>query len=70
MSGAATSETLVVISLTVLLLWLVVVPLNWGLRAVGCLLLLLLRSEHPSSLLLLRSPTLIVGHNPEALRLS
>jgi hypothetical protein len=69
MSGAATSETPVVITLTVLLLWLVVVPLNWGLRAVGCLLLLLW-SDHPSSLLLLRSPTLSVGHNPEALRLS
>jgi hypothetical protein len=41
MSRAATSETPVVIALTVLLLWLVVVPLNWGLRAVGCLLLLL-----------------------------
>ena len=69
-SSAATSETPVVIALMVLLLWLVVVPLNWGLRAVGCLLLLLLWSGHPSSLLLLRSPTLSVGHNPEALRLS
>jgi hypothetical protein len=39
-SSAATSETPVVIALMVLLLWLVVVPLNWGLRAVGCLLLL------------------------------
>jgi hypothetical protein len=68
--GAATSETLVVIALTVLLLWLVVVPLNWGLRAVGCLLLLLLWSDHPSSLLLLRSSAPSVGHNPEALRLS
>jgi uncharacterized membrane protein YgaE (UPF0421/DUF939 family) len=71
MFGAATSETPVVVALMVLLLWLVVVPLNWGLRAVGCLLLLLLlRSDHPSSLLLLRSPILSVGHNPEALRLS
>jgi hypothetical protein len=69
MSGAATSETPVVITLTILLLWLVVTPLNWGLRAVGCLLLLLW-SNHPSPLLLLRSPTLGVGHNPEALRLS
>jgi hypothetical protein len=59
MSGATTSETPVVIALTVLLLWLVVVPLNWGLRAVGCLLLLL-RLDHPSSLLLLRSPILRV----------
>jgi hypothetical protein len=69
MSSAATSETHVVIALTVLLLWLVVVPLNWGLRAVGCLLLLLW-SDHPSPLLLLGSSALSVGHNPEALRLS
>jgi hypothetical protein len=68
-SGAATSETPVIIAMTVWLLWLVVVPLNWGLRAVGCLLLLL-RSDHPSSLLLLRSSALSVGHNLEALRLS
>jgi hypothetical protein len=67
--GAATNKTTIVIALAVLLLWLVVVPLNWGLRAVGCLLLLL-RSDHPSSLLLLRSSALSVGHNPEALRLS
>jgi hypothetical protein len=70
MSGAIASETSIVIALTVLLLWLVVVPLNWGLRAFGCLLMLLVRSDHPSSLLLPRSPTLSVGHNPEALRLS
>jgi hypothetical protein len=68
-SSAATSETSVVIGLTVLLLWLVVVPLNWGLRAVGCLLLLLW-PDHPSPFLLLRPPTLSVEHNPEALRLS
>jgi hypothetical protein len=49
-----------------LLLGLVVVPLSWGLRAVGCLLVW---PDHPSPLLLLRSPTLSVGHNPEALRL-
>jgi hypothetical protein len=67
-SSATTSETSVVIGLTVLSLWLVVVHLNWGLRAVGCLLLLLWL-DHPSSLLL-RTPTLSVGHNPEALRLS
>ena len=36
MSSAATSEAPVVIALAVLLLWLVVVPLNWGLRVVGC----------------------------------
>ena len=68
-SSATTSETFVVIGLMVLLLWLVVVPLNWGLRAVGCLLLLLW-SDHPPSLLLLRSPVLSVRHDPEALRLS
>ena len=68
-SGAATSETPVVIALTILLLWLVVVPLNWGLRAVGCLLLLLWL-DHQSSLLLLWPPALGVRYNPEALRLS
>jgi hypothetical protein len=58
MFGVTTSETHVVIGLTVLLLlWLIVVPLNWELRAVGCLLLL-------------RSPVLSVRYNPEALRLS
>jgi hypothetical protein len=67
-SGAATSETLVIIALMVLLLWLVVVPLSRKLGAVGCLLLLLW-SDHPSPLLLLRSSALSVGHNPEALRL-
>jgi hypothetical protein len=70
MSGVTTSETPVVIGLTVLLLlWLIVVPLNWELRAVGCLLLLLW-SDPPTSLLLLRSPVLSVRYNPEALRLS
>jgi hypothetical protein len=70
MSSVTTSETPVVIGLTVLLLLrLIVVPLNWGLRAVGCLLLLLW-SDHPTSLLLLRSPVLSVRYNPEALRLS
>jgi hypothetical protein len=65
-----TSETPIVIGLTVLLLWLIV-PLNWGLRAVGCLLLLLLLwSDHPTSLLLLRSPVLSIRYNPEALGLS
>ena len=67
--SVTTSETSVVIGLTVLLLWLIVVPLNWGLRAVGCLLLLLW-SDHPTSLLLLRSPVLSVRYNPEELRLS
>jgi hypothetical protein len=66
-SGVATRETLVVICLAVLLL--LIVPLSWKLGAVGCLLLLLW-SDHPSPLLLLGSPALSVGHNPEALWLS
>ena len=41
MPGVTTSETPVVIFLTVLLLLWLIVPLNWGLRAVGCLMLLL-----------------------------
>jgi hypothetical protein len=67
MSGVTTSETPVVIGLTVLLL--LIVPLHWGLRAVGCLLLLL-GSNHPTSLLLLGSSVLSVRHDPEALWLS
>jgi hypothetical protein len=67
-SSVTTSETSIVTSLMVLLMWLIV-PLNWGLRAVGCRLLLLW-SDHPTSLLLLRSPVLSVRYNPEALRLS
>jgi hypothetical protein len=69
MSGVTTSETLVVIGLAVLLLLWLIVSLNWKLGAVGCLLLLLW-SDHPSPLLLLRSPVLSVGHNPETLWLS
>jgi hypothetical protein len=69
MSGVATGETPVIICLAVLLL-LLVGPLSWKLGTVGCLLLLLLWSDHPSSLLLLGSPVLSVGHNPEALWLS
>jgi hypothetical protein len=64
-----TCETSVVIGLTVLLLLWLIIPLNRALRAVGCLLLLLW-SDHPMSLLLLRSPVLSVRYNPEALRLS
>jgi hypothetical protein len=68
-SGVATRETPVVIRLAVLLL--LIIPLSWKLGAVGCLLLLLLLwSDHPSPLLLLGSPVLCVGHNPEALWLS
>ena len=68
MSGVTTSETPVVIGLTVLLL-LLIVPLNWKLGVVGCLLLLLW-PDHPTSLLLLGSPVLSVRDNPEALWLS
>jgi hypothetical protein len=68
MSGVAACETPVVICLAILLL-LLIVPLSWKLGAVGCLLLLL-QSDHPSPLLLLGSPVLSVGHNPEALWLS
>jgi hypothetical protein len=69
-SGVTISETPVVIDLMVLLLlWLIDVPLNWKLRAVRCLLLLL-RSDHLMSLLLLRSSVLSIRHNPEALWLS
>jgi hypothetical protein len=68
-SGVATGKAPVVICLAVLLL-LLIVPLSWKLGAVGCLLLLLLRSDHPSPLLLLGSPILSVRYNPEALWLS
>jgi hypothetical protein len=68
-SSVTTSETPIVIGLTVLLLLWLIVSLNWGLRAVGCLLLLL-GSNHPTSLLLLRSPVLSVRYNHEALWLS
>jgi hypothetical protein len=52
-----------------MLLLLLIVPLSWKLGTVGCLLLLLW-SDHPSPLLLLRSPVLSVRHNPEAMWLS
>jgi hypothetical protein len=70
MSGVSTSKTPVVIGLTVLLLllWLIV-PLHWKLGAVGCLLVLLW-SDDPTSLLLLRPPILSVRYDPEALGLS
>jgi hypothetical protein len=69
MSGVTTSETFVVIGLTVLLLLWLIVPLNWKLGAARCLLLMLW-SDHPTSLLLLRSSVLSVRHDPEALWLS
>ena len=65
MPSVAASEAPVVIGLAVLLL-LLIAPLSWKLGAVGCLLLLL-RSDYPSPLLLLRSPALGVGHNSETL---
>jgi hypothetical protein len=68
MPSVTTSETLVVIGLAVLLLLWLIVPLNWKLGAVGCLLLLWL--DHPTSLLLLGSSVLSVRHDPEALWLS
>ena len=69
MSGVATCETPVIICLAVLLL-LLIVPLSWKLGAVGCLLLLLLWSDHPLPLLLLRSSVLSVRHDSEMLWLS
>jgi hypothetical protein len=63
------SETPIVIDLTVLLLLWLIVPLNRGLRAVVCLLLLLWLN-HPTSLLLLRSPVLSVRYNPDTMWLS
>jgi hypothetical protein len=68
MSRVTTSETLVVIDLTILLLLWLIVPLNWKLGAVGCLLLLW--PDHPTSLLLLGSPVLSVRYDLEALWLS
>jgi hypothetical protein len=68
MSGVAACKTPVVICLAILLL-LLIVPLSWKLGTVGCLLLLLW-SDHPTPLLLLRSPALGVRHNPETLWLS
>jgi hypothetical protein len=68
MPGVTTSETLVVIGLAALLLQLIA-PLYLKLGAVGCLLLLLW-SDHPTSLLMLGSSVLSVRHDPEALWLS
>jgi hypothetical protein len=68
MSCVAACETPIVICLAILLL-LLIVSLSWKLGAVGCLLLLL-RSDYPSPLLLLGAPVLSVGHNPKALWLS
>jgi hypothetical protein len=69
MPSVTTSGTLVVIGLAVLLLLWLIVPLYWKLGAVGCLLQLLW-SDHPTSLLLLRSSALSVRYDPEVLWLS
>jgi hypothetical protein len=69
MAHIATSEALVSISLAELLLLLLlglIVPWGESWKAVGCLLLLRW-PDHPSSCLLLKSSTLIVGDNPEPL---
>lgn len=69
-ANITTSEASVAIALAILLLLRRLVgdiPLNWSLRAVGCLLLWWL--YHPSSLLLLWSPALDVGQDPETMRL-
>jgi hypothetical protein len=67
----ATSEALVPISLAeLLLLQRVIVPWSGGWKTSGCWLLLLRWPDHPSTCLLLKSPALIVGNNPEPLGLS
>jgi hypothetical protein len=66
----ATSETLVPISLTELLLRRLIVPWSGSWKTSGCSLLLLRWTDHPSACLLLKSPALIVGNNPEPLGLS
>jgi hypothetical protein len=70
-ASVAISKALVPIALAILLLLLrlvVVVPMSWGLRAVGCLLMMRW-PYYPMSLLLLWSPALSVGHNLKVLRL-
>jgi hypothetical protein len=66
----ATSEALVPISLVELLLRRLIVPWSRSWKTVGCWLLLLRWPDHPSACLLLKSPALIVGNNPEPLGLS
>jgi hypothetical protein len=68
----ATSEALVPITLAeLLLLRRLIVPWSGSWKMSGYWLLLLLRwPDHPSACLLLKSPALIVGNNPEPLGLS
>jgi hypothetical protein len=65
----ATSEALVPISLVELLLRRLIIPWSGSWKTVGCWLLLLRWPDHPACLLL-KSPALIVGNNPEPLGLS
>jgi hypothetical protein len=69
MACITTREAFVSIPLAELLLLLLrlIVPWSWSGEMVGCLLLLLWRPDDPSSCLLLESPALIVGYNPEPL---
>jgi hypothetical protein len=72
-ANIATSEALVPITLAeLLLLRRLIVPWSGsGSRTTsGCWLLLLRWPDHPPSCLLLKSPALIVGNNPEPLGLS
>jgi hypothetical protein len=70
-SHIATSESLVPITLAeLLLLRRLIVPWSGGWKTSGCWLLLLRWPDHPSACLLLKSPALIVGNNPEPLGLS
>jgi hypothetical protein len=67
----STSEALVLIALTeLLLLRRLIAPWGRSWKAVGCWLLLLRWPDHPSACLLLKSPALIVRNNPEPLGLS
>jgi hypothetical protein len=68
MTHIVASEALVPISLVELLLLLLGLIVPWGRswKTVGCLLLLR-RTDHPSSCLMLKSSTLIAGENPEPL---
>jgi hypothetical protein len=67
----ATSEALVPISWAeLLLLRTLIVSWSRSWKTSGCWLLLLRWPDHSSACLLLRSPTLIVGNNPEPLGLS
>jgi hypothetical protein len=66
-----TSEALVPITLAeLLLLRRLIVPWSGSWKMSGCWLLLLRWPDHPSPCLLLKSPALIVGNNPEPLGLS